>query len=741
MRGEGANTGAGGDELSDSVMAGVAVGTIALCAIIGACATVFYRRWRRTVKHNEAVATMRAHKRGRGARDAASLFDAALSKAQGSFAAQYQYLSRKSALFDPSTLVIPSSRLTVRSNSSSNSTKKIQAPGILGKGAFTVVLKGTFTPSSTATATTMGLVAGANDETSAGSKSKQPKGQKGSKPKHAQVAVAVQQLTDEHCMQFEPVMAQLKEAILLNSLHHPNVLRTLGLVRDELPYQLVLEYCEHGRLDHFLRKCRPTLDNPIMSLSPDQLCKIAFDVAEAMVYLQTQHIVHCNLAASSVLMTSNTTAGNAGIGQAKVYNFGASQDIYVSGAYLSKNAAAQAASPNTHQTVHRTAPEAIKDGVFTHASDVWSFTMLLYEVFTLGRTPLGVLKPHEVVEELNKENFKLERPEACPEALYMLMCLAWRHNPKARPKFTVFQEYLALAQHPEKLALVTAWNQANQTNEIQSAASKSYSTVGKLPKTAMQVPSSAGVYAVAGEAKTTVHNPSFQHTPDDGAESALAKISVPRACLQTVRRLGEGEFGTVDMCVASSGSIMQDRPLIVAVKFLKATDEEDVSSFVKEATIMTKLQHANLVSILGVCMTEQPYLMVLEYLAGGPLDQWLDLHKATLQLEDRAWILHQAASGASALHQAGIVHRDIAARNVLIGTGLMVKLADFGLSRDLSQGSRDPEYEPYYRMQGHSHLPLRSLAPEVLLNNFKFTAACDVFSFGAWRAVFSIEHA
>ena len=67
---------------------------------------------------------------------------------------------------DPSTLVIPSSRLTVRSNSSSNSTKKIQAPGILGKGAFTVVLKGTFTPSSTATATTMGLAAGANDEAS-----------------------------------------------------------------------------------------------------------------------------------------------------------------------------------------------------------------------------------------------------------------------------------------------------------------------------------------------------------------------------------------------------------------------------------------------------------------------------------------------------------------------------------------------------------------------------------------------
>ena len=152
------------------------------------------------------------------------------------------------------------------------------------------------------------------------------------------------------------------------------------------------------------------------------------------------------------------------------------------------------------------------------------------------------------------------------------------------------------------------------------------------------------------------------------------------------------QFGTVDLCVASTGSIIADKPLMVAVKSLSGDEDSLVADFVKEAKIMTKLRHPNLVSILGVCMDEHPYLMVLEYLEGGTLEDWLDLHTTTLGPDAKLWILHQVASGAGALHTAGVVHRDIAARNVLIGTDFCVKLADFGLSRDLAAGSGNTEY-------------------------------------------------
>ena len=102
---------------------------------------------------------------------------------------------------------------------------------------------------------------------------------------------------------------------------------------------------------------------------------------------------------------------------------------------------------------------------------------------------------------------------------------------------------------------------------------------------------------------------------------------------------------------------------------------------------MTRLSHANLVTLVAVCMDSEPLLMVLDYLPGGSLDKWLDVNHALASLDDKVAILHQVAAGASALHAAGVVHRDIAARNVLIGAGFMVKLADFGLSRDLSAGS------------------------------------------------------
>ena len=116
-------------------------------------------------------------------------------------------------------------------------------------------------------------------------------------------------------------------------------------------------------------------------------------------------------------------------------------------------------------------------------------------------------------------------------------------------------------------------------------------------------------------------------------------------------------------------------------------------------------------------------------------------HHAVVQLQHRVAILFQIAVGMAKLGRLNIVHRDLAARNILIGAGLVVKVADFGLSRSTEakaaasssggNGDSDDPSEPYYKMQDkNAALPLRWLAPEVLINELRFTSKTDVYAYG-----------
>ncbi len=140
---------------------------------------------------------------------------------------------------------------------------------------------------------------------------------------------------------------------------------------------------------------------------------------------------------------------------------------------------------------------------------------------------------------------------------------------------------------------------------------------------------------------------------------------------------------------------------------------------------MKRLQHPNLLRLLGVCSVAAPYCAVLEYMEGGSLEDWLTAEATRVEQRDQLFIAHQArlpcpawaavtavapngavgvqvALGMEALSGCGIVHRDLAARNVLLGAGLVAKVADFGLSRDVAAGGRD-----YYRASKGGMLPLR----------------------------------
>jgi len=105
------------------------------------------------------------------------------------------------------------------------------------------------------------------------------------------------------------------------------------------------------------------------------------------------------------------------------------------------------------------------------------------------------------------------------------------------------------------------------------------------------------------------------------------------------------------------------------------------ADFLREATLMKQFRHPNLVQLLGVCTATKPMMMILEFLTGGSLDQWLPANGPLLLKPTSSklvHILHQVALGMTELGKAGIVHRDLACRNVLIDETLQVKVADYG---------------------------------------------------------------
>ncbi|EDQ92808.1 uncharacterized protein MONBRDRAFT_13613 [Monosiga brevicollis MX1] len=181
--------------------------------------------------------------------------------------------------------------------------------------------------------------------------------------------------------------------------------------------------------------------------------------------------------------------------------------------------------------------------------------------------------------------------------------------------------------------------------------------------------------------------------------------------LKFVRNLGAGAFGEV-MLMELEGISSEDqrKQRLVAVKRL--LDSEVKDEFVQEMTTMRKLKHANLVQLLHVVDDDAHPGLVIEYLDGGSLADWLDDHHARpLDTDLSIHVLHSIANGMAELVRCGVVHRDLAARN---GDLRQLQLTTRGLQIGI-QTSRP--------------LPLRWLAPEMLKDKMA-NEATDVYAYG-----------
>ncbi|KAM8841144.1 protein tyrosine kinase 2aa isoform 3-T3 [Spinachia spinachia] len=193
---------------------------------------------------------------------------------------------------------------------------------------------------------------------------------------------------------------------------------------------------------------------------------------------------------------------------------------------------------------------------------------------------------------------------------------------------------------------------------------------------------------------------------------------IQRDRIELGRCIGEGQFGDVHQGVYDS----PDKPaLAVAIKTCKNCTSDSVrEKFLQEALTMRQFDHPHIVKLIGV-ITENPVWIIMELCTLGELRSFLQVRKYNLDLASLILFAHQLSTALAYLESKRFVHRDIAARNVLVSSVDCVMLGDFGLSRYMEDSS-------YYKAS-KGKLPIKWMAPESI-NFRRFTSASDVWMFG-----------
>ncbi|XP_051820759.1 tyrosine-protein kinase TXK [Antechinus flavipes] len=209
----------------------------------------------------------------------------------------------------------------------------------------------------------------------------------------------------------------IEEAKVMMKLSHPRLVQLYGVCIQQKPLYIVTEFMENGSLLHYLRQRQGRLRREV-------LLSICQDVCEGMEYLERNNFIHRDLAARNCLVSATFVV--------KISDFGMTRYV-LNDEYISSSGA--------KFPVKWSAPEVFHFNKYSSKSDVWSFGILMWEVFTEGKMPFAKESNLQVIEAISK-GFRLYRPLLAPMIVYEVMYSCWHEKPEGRPTFAELTQTL-----------------------------------------------------------------------------------------------------------------------------------------------------------------------------------------------------------------------------------------------------------------------------------------------------------
>lgn len=232
----------------------------------------------------------------------------------------------------------------------------------------------------------------------------------------SRMEVAIKMLSDEHSNKQE----FLREASVMMRLEHKCIVRLIGISKGEM-LMMVQELAPLGSMLQYI------LDHGHEITANAELKVWASQIACGMHYLESQHFVHRDLAARNILLTARH--------QAKISDFGMSRS-------LRPGSTEYQFTQGGRWPIRWYAPESFNLGIFSHASDVWSFGVTIWEMFSLGAPPYGEISNVDAIKLVDSGE-RLPQPNLCPAYIYAVMQSCWKERPKDRPTFVYLTEFFA----------------------------------------------------------------------------------------------------------------------------------------------------------------------------------------------------------------------------------------------------------------------------------------------------------
>uniref|UniRef100_A0A3B3VYZ9 receptor protein-tyrosine kinase n=1 Tax=Poecilia latipinna TaxID=48699 RepID=A0A3B3VYZ9_9TELE len=246
--------------------------------------------------------------------------------------------------------------------------------------------------------------------------------------------------------------ALMTELKILNHIgNHLNVVNLLGAcTKPGGPLMVIVEYCRFGNLSAFLKSKRDVYMHGRVSVNSSAAIICGFErylnassgetlmifddltlhdvvcVFTEVLSVCLHQCIHRDLAARNILLTDNKVV--------KICDFGLARDIYKDPDYVRKG--------DARLPLKWMSPESIFDKVFTTQSDVWSYGILLWEIFSLGASPYPGLQIDEEFCHRLKSGTRMRAPDYSTPEIYSTMLACWEANPSERPTFTNLVEIL-----------------------------------------------------------------------------------------------------------------------------------------------------------------------------------------------------------------------------------------------------------------------------------------------------------